>query len=318
MKTREAPEEPIAVVGAGTIGAGWAAFFALKGQRVQVYDPAPSAPELVARTLERARPVMAALGQLAANPTTPRVCADVAIAVEGARHVQESLPEDLDLKRRVYAQIEAIARPDAVLASSSSGLLPSVLQQGMLHPQRMLVVHPNNPPYLMPLVEVVAGRCTAPTVVDSTVALFDTLGKRTIVLKREVTGHLFNRLQAALWREAVHLVSKGYASVEDVDRAVTEGLGARWMVCGPLEILHLAGGDAGLAGALDSLGPALTAWWDDLGQPQLDAATRQTLIEGMNDALKGRPYAERASRRDRLLTPLLAGAARGFAKTDRD
>ena len=296
---------PVAIVGAGTIGAGWAAFFALSGLEVRVADPSGQAPCVVAATLERARPVMEGLGRLSAEPTVPRVLTDVAAAVEGAAHIQEALPEDMALKRRVYAQIEAAAPREAILASSSSGLLPSALQEGMRHPGRMLVVHPNNPPYLMPLVEIVAGAMTDASTVTLTKSFYESLGKRTIVLRREVKGHVFNRLQAALWREAVHLVAEGYATVEDVDRAVVEGLGARWAVCGPHEIFHLSGGDQGMAGFLDRLGNAVEGWWDDLGDPRLDAKTRQALIEGMAQAAANRSYAQLAQRRDREMIPLL-------------
>jgi len=308
MNDRPEQPGPVAVVGAGTIGAGWAAYFALSGLQVRVADPSGEAPALVAATLERARPVMAALGRLSETPTVPRVFTDVAGAVQGAAHIQEALPEDMALKRRVYAQIEAAAPREAVLASSSSGLLPSALQEGMQHPERMLVVHPNNPPYLMPLVEIVAGRMTDPSILALTKSFYESLGKRTIVLRREVVGHIFNRLQAALWREAIHLVAGGYASAEDVDRAVVEGLGARWSVCGPLEILHLSGGEAGLAGSLDRLGPALQAWWGDLGEPRLDATTKQAVIASVDEAMRGSSYAERAARRDRLMIPLLASS----------
>jgi carnitine 3-dehydrogenase len=305
MNGTQAQAGPVAIVGAGTIGAGWAAFFALCGLQVRVADPSPNAPALVAATLERARPVMAALGRLSETPTVPRVFTDVVSAVEGAAHIQEALPEDMALKRRVYAQIEAAAPREAILASSSSGLLPTALQESMQHPERMLVVHPNNPPYLMPLVEIVAGGMTDPLIVELTKSFYESLGKRTIVLRREVKGHVFNRLQAALWREAVHLVAEGYASVEDVDRAVVEGLGARWAVCGPHEIFHLSGGDQGMAGFLDRLGEAVEGWWGDLGNPTLDAPTRKALVDGMAQAARNRSYAELAARRDREMIPLL-------------
>lgn len=299
---------PLAVIGAGLIGAGWAALFALRGHPVRVADPAPGARRLVLDTLEAARPVMAALGQLAAHPTVPEVVAEVDTAVAGAALVQEALPEDLALKHRVYARIEAAVAADVPIASSSSGLLPSALQRGMRHPQRLLVAHPCNPPYLMPVVELVGGDATAPAVLDRADAFYRSLGKRTVRLQREITGHLINRLQAALWREAVHLVAEGYAGVADVDRAVTEGLGARWAVCGPHEIFHLAGGADGMAGFLDRLGPAVEAWWDTLGAPALDAATRARLIDGMNAAAAGRTVGELAAERDRRMLALLAPA----------
>lgn len=296
----------VAILGAGTIGANWAAFFALRGLQVRVADPAPHAAAAVATALERARPAMAALGQLASQPTLPTVVTDVAQAVQGADHIQDALPEDLDLKRRVYAQVEAVASPRALIASSSSGLLPSQLQEGLLHPERLLVAHPNNPPYLMPLVELVGGRQTATWAMDEAEAFYRALGKQTVRLRREVTGHIVNRLQAALWREAVHLVAEGYASVADVDLVVTEGLGARWAVCGPHQIFHLSGGDQGMAGFIDRLGPAVHSWWADLGSPQLDEATCRTLIEGMAQATGGRSYAELARARDEQVIALLA------------
>lgn len=288
----------VAILGAGVIGANWAAFFALRGLQVRVADPAPHAAAAVATALERARPVMDALGQIAPQPTTPTVVADVAQAVQGADHIQDALPEDLDLKRRVYAQVEAAASPRALIASSSSGLLPSQLQEGLRHPERLLVAHPCNPPYLMPLVELVGGAQTAPWAMDEAEAFYRALGKQTVRLRREVPGHIVNRLMSALWREAVHLVAEGYASVADVDRVVTEGLGARWAVCGPHQIFHLSGGDQGMAGFLERLGPAVQGWWADLGSPQLDEATCRLLIEGMAQATEGRSFAELARARD--------------------
>ena len=301
----------VAVLGAGTIGAGWAAFFALSGLEVRVADPAPQAKAQVQAALERALPAMHALGLLAANPAMPQVMPDIAGAVAGAGHIQEALPENLELKHRAYREVEAAADPRAILASSSSGLQPSALQAGMRHPERLVVAHPNNPPYLMPLVEIVGGRLTSGQALAGTGAFYQGLGKKKVRLGKEVTGHLVNRLQAALWREAVHLVAEGYASVADVDRTITEGLGARWAVCGPHEIFHLSGGPEGMAGFLDRLGPALESWWADLGSPVLDARTRTLLVEGMAEATRGKSYAELAAERDRRVIPVLAASKAG-------
>jgi carnitine 3-dehydrogenase len=303
--TMATPLGPVAVIGAGTIGAGWAAFFALSGLEVRVLDSSDSAPAQVMAMLERARPTMQALGLLSAHATTPTVTRSVPEAVAGAVHIQEALPEDLALKHRVYAEVEASADASAIIASSSSGLQPSELQAGLRHPERLVVAHPCNPPYLMPLVEIVGGRLTAPWALDATEAFYQALGKQTVRLRREVTGHIINRLQAALWREAVHLVANGYASVADVDRAVTEGLGARWAVCGPHTIFHLSGGADGMAGFLDRLGPAVETWWADLGTPELDEATRKAVIDGMRDAAQGRTPADMARERDRRVIPVM-------------
>lgn len=305
---RDPSPDSVAVLGAGTIGAAWAAFFALSGLNVKVADPSGTAEQAVAAMLERARPVMDALGLLSSRATIPTVVADIAPAVEGAAHVQEALPESIELKRSAYAQVEASVSPRAVIASSSSGLMPSVLQAAMRHPERLLVAHPCNPPYLMPVVEIVAGNQTADWAVQSAKVFYEGLHKRVIVLRREVTGHLVNRLQAALWREAVHLVAEGCASVADVDLAVTEGLGARWAVCGPHEIFHLAGGPEGMAGFLQRLGPAVETWWADLGAPALDSETRAILVEGMADAAQGRSVQEMAAARDARMIPVMAAA----------
>lgn len=297
---------PVAIIGAGTIGAAWAAFFALAGLEVRVADPSPDAQAKLDDMLARARPAMQALGTLSATPTLPRLCADIAEAVRGVTAIQEALPENLALKQQAYRSIEAAAPADALLMSSSSGLMPSALQAGMAHPERMLIAHPCNPAYLMPLVELVGGTATAPATLDRAETFYRALGKQTVRLQREATGHLVNRLQAALWREAVHLVAEGYATVADVDRAVTEGLGARWTVCGPHAIFHLSGGAQGMAGFLERLGPAVETWWADLGRPTLDAATRAKLIAQMQDATAGLDTEELARRRDAHMLRVMA------------
>jgi carnitine 3-dehydrogenase len=301
---------PVAVIGAGTIGAGWAAFFALRGLVVRVVDPAPTAAASVARMLRRAHPVMQALGLVSPAATQPVVSAKLGAAMRDVVHVQEVLPEDLALKQRLYAEVEAAAPADAIIASSSSGLLPSRLQEGMRHPERLLVAHPCNPPYLMPLVELVAGQHTSTDVMAEAEAFYRALGKQTVRLRREIPGHLANRLQAALWREAVHLVAEGYASVRDVDRVITEGLGARWAVCGPHEIFHLSGGEEGMAGFLDRFEPAVSSWWADLGAPVLDGPTCQKLVAGMHEAAGGRRVSALVEERDRRLPPVLAAKSR--------
>jgi len=306
------PGERVAVLGAGVIGAGWAAFFALSGLDVRVYDIGVSAESSVMSTIERARPVMAALGLLSDRPTIPVVTSDLEHTVATAVHIQETIPENLEMKRRLYAEVESFAPSTSVIASSSSALKPSLLQAGMAHPGRFLVAHPCNPPYLMPVVEIVGGELTQPWAIESARRFYEALGKQTVVLRREVVGHLVNRLQAALWREAVHLVVEGVASVAEVDLAVTAGLGARWTVCGPHEIFHLSGGPQGMAAFLERLGPSVETWWDDLGHPRLDPATRQVLIDGMRESAAGRTVDEMALARDRKVVDVMAFLKRGI------
>ncbi len=296
---------PVAVLGAGLIGAGWAALFALRGWPVVVVDPAPNAGERVNAMIERARPVLARLGQLAGQPATPEVISTPGPCLHKVVLVQEALPEQPSLKARALSELEKWIGADVLIASSSSGLLPSGLQAGLCHPERLLIAHPCNPPWLMPVVELVGGRKTKPDALDRAEKLYRALDREPVRLRGEVPGHLLNRLQAALWREAVHLVAEGYASVADVDTAVTRGLGARWACCGPHEIFHLAGADRGLAGFLDQLGPAVEGWWRDLGEPTLDAVTRETLIAGMEQAAAGRSVAALSERRDVLMPKVL-------------
>jgi carnitine 3-dehydrogenase len=298
----------VAVLGAGLIGAGWAALFGLCGRRVTVIDPHPQAAVRVAEAVAQARPVLAALGL--APVATPAIgfVASPSQLDDDVALVQEALPEDAALKRAAFEQLEPFIAADTLIASSSSGCLPTPMQAGLAHPQRLFIAHPCNPPWLMPLVELVPGRHTDAAVLPRAAAFYQQLGRRTVQLAGEIRGHLVNRLQAALWREAVHLVASGAASVEQVDLAVTEGLGARWACCGPHMIFHLAGAERGMAGFLDNLGEAVEQWWADLGTPTLDEETRRLLIEGMQAATGGREVASLAAARDQGVTHMLRAA----------
>jgi 3-hydroxyacyl-CoA dehydrogenase len=194
---------------------------------------------------------------------------------------------------------------EVVIASSSSGLLGSRLREGCRFPGRVLVGHPFNPPHLIPLVEVVSGPGTDPAAVAAAMAFYRAVGKYPIEIRKEVPGHLANRLQAALWREAVHLVEDGVASVADVDAAITEGPGLRWALMGPHATFHLAGGAGGMAHFMDHLMPAVTSWWEDLGQPVVTQDVQARLVAGVDAEMAGRSVAEMAARRDAFLTALL-------------
>jgi carnitine 3-dehydrogenase len=294
-----------AVLGAGTIGASWTALFLARGLAVRIYDPAPDSEQLVRAFIDRAWPALERLGLGAnADPTLFTVHADPAAAVEGADFVQENGPESLATKRALYARIDHALQPAAVVASSTSGLMPSALQEGRAGPERYLVGHPFNPPHLIPLVEVVGGRATDPAVVDWTAAFYAALGKRPIRLKREVPGHVANRMQAALYREAIHLVLEGVASVEDVDAAITSGPGLRWALMGPHMAHHLAGGRAGMRHLLEHIGPGMQSWWADLGRPELTPEVIDRLVAAF-EATRPPPIAKLEGERDALLLALL-------------
>jgi 3-hydroxyacyl-CoA dehydrogenase len=298
----------VAVVGTGTIGMSWAAHFLSRGIAVAASDPAPEAEARLRHFIDAAWPALARLGPLAATPPHDLIefFADAESAVAAADFVQENAPEREAVKQEVLARIDRVLPPDIVIASSSSGLLISRLQTACRHPERVVIGHPFNPPHLIPLVEVVGGDETAPATIDRAMAFYAAIGKRPIHIRREVKGHVANRLQAALWREAVHLVAAGVASVADVDTAISEGPGLRWALMGPHLTFHLAGGSGGMTHFLDQLGPPLESWWDDLGSPRLTPEVREALAAGVADEAGVRDIATLAAERDRFLVDLLA------------
>ena len=222
-----------------------------------------------------------------ADPARVRVVDEPEEAVEGAVFVQENAPEDQALKRALYGRIDPVLTADAVVASSSSGLLISSLQEGFRNGARFVVGHPFNPPHLVPLVEVVGGSGTDPEAVEWTLAFYNAHGKRAIKVEREVPGHIANRLQAALLREAFHLLLSGTASAADIDAAVSHGPGLRWAFMGPFRTMHLAGGEGGVRGALNHFGPALESWWADFGTPRLDSDAIETMSRAVDEMLEG-------------------------------
>ena len=297
--------ERVAVLGAGTIGASWAAQFLARGLSVAVYDPAPDCEVRVREFIEAAWPSLERLGLPAgADATRVSFHDDPAAAVEGVALVQENGPENLDVKRTLFARIDAALAPETVVASSTSGFMPSELQAGRRGPQRYVVGHPFNPPHLIPLVEVVGGRATDPVVVDWTADFYAALGKRPIKIRREVPGHVANRMQVALYREAIHLVLEDVASIEDVDAAIAYGPGLRWALMGPHMAHHLAGGRGGLRHLLEHIGPGIERWWNDLGRPDLTPAAIDRLVEAFTRA-ETRPIAQLEAERDALLVALL-------------
>ncbi|HJU17623.1 MAG TPA: 3-hydroxyacyl-CoA dehydrogenase NAD-binding domain-containing protein [Stellaceae bacterium] len=305
----------VAVIGTGTIGASWAAFFLARGLFVAASDPAPQAESAMRRFIAACWPELRRLGA-AATPPFDRLSFydEPEAAAAGADFVQENAPEREAVKCEVLRRLGAVVPASVVIASSSSGLLISRLQADCRHPERCVIGHPFNPPHLVPLVEVVGGEKTAPATIERALAIYAALGKRPIHIRREVKGHVANRLQAALWREAVHLVAEGVASVADIDTAISEGPGLRWALLGPHLIFHLAGGAGGIAHFLDQFAGPIEEWWQDLGRPQLTETVRQKLAAGIAAEAAGRKIDELAAERDRLLVEILA-LKRGGANT---
>jgi 3-hydroxyacyl-CoA dehydrogenase len=297
----------IAVIGAGTIGASWAALFLARGRDVAASDPSPQGEAFARRFIDNAWPTLETLGFVApgASPSRFRFHTDPTAAADGAAFVQESGPEREAAKVDLFATIDAAAPPDTVVASSSSGLLISRITAKCRRPERCVIGHPFNPPHLIPLVEVVGGDRTSPQAIDAAMAFYRDVGKHPIHIKKEVRGHVANRLQAALWREAIHLVAEGVVSVTDADAAVAYGPGLRWALMGPHLTFHLAGGEGGMAHFMSHIGPAVQSWIDDLGAPRLTPEVQQTIVAGVADEAGGRSIADLQRWRDRKLIDVL-------------
>lgn len=296
----------IAVVGAGLIGASWTALLTWKGYDVAVYDPSSTASGRLDAVTAKAWSALRQIEGAPATLGTRRLCASLADAVAGADLVIEAGPEALETKQALIAEIDAAADEDVPIASSTTAHKPSDLQaKAARNAGRVIVAHPFNPPHLIPLVEIVPSPATTPEVTERVRGFFDGVGKTTILVKREATGHIANRLAAALYREAVHLVAEGIASVEDVDKAVTAGPGLRWSVMGPHMLYHLGGGAGGYRGYLDHLGPAQERRWADLGAPSLTPEVKDALVDGVKAEADGRTLSELENERDAALIALL-------------
>ncbi|MDO9407362.1 MAG: 3-hydroxyacyl-CoA dehydrogenase [Patulibacter sp.] len=300
----------VAIVGAGSIGVAWALVFARAGRSVALHDPDPARLAASAGELDERLAELVAHGLLDEDPAAVagrvRREADLDDALRGAVHVQECAPEDRDLKRRIFGDLDARTGPDVVLASSSSFLPASAFADDLPGRARCLVAHPGNPPYLLPVVELVPAPFTDDAVVDRAHALMASAGMSPVVVRREVEGFVFNRLQGALLREAYCLVRDGVASVEDVDRVVRDGLGRRWSVIGPFETVDL-NTRGGIAAHAERMGPSYARQGAERGQddpwtPELvaDVAAQRAA------AMDGTTWDERVAWRDRALMALQA------------
>jgi len=297
----------VAVVGAGVIGGGWALHYLRMGLDVDVYDPGTGADDALLRMRDRIWPLMERMGlRNGASPDRLSLHADLASAVRDADVIQENAPENASVKRKVLADIDRAARPDTVIASSTSGFGMTLLQTDCLRPERCVVGHPFNPPYLIPLVEVVGGDQTDPAAVNWLTEFYAVVGKRPLRLSRELPGFVGNRLQEALWREALHMVAAGEATVEEIDEAIVYGPGLRWAQMGPCLTFHLAGGAGGMAHMLNHFGAALLEPWTRLTAPPLTKDLRQRMIDGCEREAAGRSVAELEQLRDDFLAELLA------------
>ncbi|KUM24381.1 3-hydroxyacyl-CoA dehydrogenase [Mesorhizobium loti] len=293
------------VLGAGVIGASWTALFLAAGHSVAVFDVSPNVEGTVRDYVERAWPTLQELGLVkGGSPDAVSFHKNPAEAVEGASFIQESVPERISIKHQLYKDIESSLADDAVVATSASGLTLSEMQEGWKNPARFVLGHPFNPPHLIPLVEVMGNVRTDDGVVEAAETFYESVGKVTIRVNREVPGHVANRLQAAVWREAIHLVKSGVASVADVDKAMWAGPGLRWAAMGPTMLFHLGAGEGGLAAFCERYTDSFNRWWDDLGVLHLDPATAQELVTGVAAEANGQSPSALSEKRDAMIASM--------------
>ena len=275
-----------AALGSGVIGSGWVARALAHGLDVVAWDPAPGAEQALRQRVANAWPALVQQG-LATGAAQERLrfVSTIEECVRDADFIQESAPERLELKLELHGKISAAAKPQALIASSTSGLLPSEFYEGATHPERCVVGHPFNPVYLLPLVEVVGGRHTAPEAVQAAIEVYRTLGMRPLHVRKEVPGFIADRLLEALWREALHLVNDGVATTGEIDDAIRFGAGLRWSFMGTFLTYTLAGGDAGMRHFMHQFGPALQLPWTYLPAPALTEQLIDDVVAGTSAQL---------------------------------
>ncbi|MFA7901887.1 L-carnitine dehydrogenase [Pseudomonas aeruginosa] len=296
-----------AALGSGVIGSGWVARALAHGLDVIAWDPAPGAEQALRKRIDNAWPALEKQG-LAPGASQSRLTFvdNVETCVREADFIQESAPERLDLKLDLHARISAAAKPDAIIASSTSGLLPSEFYASAVHPERCVVGHPFNPVYLLPLVEIVGAKQTASQAIEAASTVYTALGMRPLHVRKEVPGFIADRLLEALWREALHLVNDGVATTGEIDDAIRFGAGLRWSFMGTFLTYTLAGGDAGMRHFMSQFGPALKLPWTYLPAPELTDTLIDDVVEGTSQQLGDRSIAALERYRDDTLLAVLA------------
>ena len=300
----------VAVVGCGTIGASWSALFLARGLDVVATDINPDAEVGLRAAIAKVWPDLQRLGLVQEGQTgTLRFEPNLAETVKRADFVQENAIEREAEKVALLAEIDAFARPEILIASSSSAITITAMQRECRHPERVVLGHPFNPPHLIPLVEVAGGALTSPEAVARAEAFYQSLGKSTIHLNKEIYGNVANRLQGAVFREAIHLLQSGVASISDIDKAMTDGPGLRWAVMGPFLTYHLAGGNGGMEAFMTQFAPMQKKLWAELGSPEIGPAEQVAIAEAMAAAVDGKAVSSFAHERDESLLALLAARA---------
>lgn len=300
------PIRRIAIVGTGVIGASWAAHYLARGFDVIATDPAPNAEENLRKYVDEAWEQATSLGRTpGASRNRLSFISKMQEALANADFVQENAPERPEFKIKLFAEMDAATPLDSIIASSSSGITPSVMQSNCKNPERILVGHPFNPPHIVPLVEVVGGTKTSPEAIQRAIEFYASIGKKPILLNKELPGHVANRLQTALYREVMYLIQQGVLSVADADDAVSYGPGLRWGVMGPSLQFHLGGGAGGIKHFVDHLMDPMAALIKTLGTPDITPEFKKTIVDGVLQEAGDHSLDQLAQNENELLVGLI-------------
>ena len=295
----------ISVIGTGVIGTGWILRFLASNKKVIAFDKNKSQISYLKKEIKRAKPIIEKLYKKKININNLTIVDTLEEAVKNSDLIQENVPERLQLKKTVIKNISKVARKNTIIASSSSGLLPSKLQSGCINPQRFIIAHPFNPVYILPLVEIVKGNKTSKIYINKANSFYKSIKMKTLLINRELPGFLSDRLQEALWREGLHIINDGFGSTKDLDDAITYGPGMRWALMGTFLTFHLAGGESGMKHMLDQFGPALKLPWTKLKSPELSDKLKQKIINGTALQSKNLSIDKLSNIRDNFLIDLI-------------
>ena len=298
-------QDTIAVIGTGVIGTGWIIRFLFNKKKVKVFDPSKKQKKFLLNEIKRTSKTLERFYAKKINLEKQLFfCNSVQEAVKNASLIQENAPENEKLKTKVIKDISLSAPKSAIIASSSSGLLPSKIQAQAQNPERVLIAHPFNPVYLLPLVELVPGKQTTKANILKANRFYSKIGMKTLTLKKELPGYLSDRLQESMWRESLHIINEGYASTKDLDDAIIYGPGLRWSLMGTFLTFHLAGGESGMKHMLEQFGPALKLPWTKLKAPKLTDNLKKKIIQGTKIQSKNKSIENLSNLRDNFLIDL--------------
>ena len=295
----------ISVIGTGVIGTGWILRFLASNKKVIAFDKNKSQINYLKKEIKRTKSIIEKLYKKKINIHNLKIVDTLEEAVKNSDLIQENVPERLQIKKTVIKNISKVARKNTIIASSSSGLLPSKLQSGCINPQRFIIAHPFNPVYILPLVEIVKGNKTSKIYINKANSFYKSIKMKTLLINRELPGFLSDRLQEALWREGLHIINDGFGSTKDLDDAITYGPGMRWALMGTFLTFHLAGGESGMKHMLDQFGPALKLPWTKLKSPELSDKLKQKIINGTALQSKNLSIDKLSNIRDNFLIDLI-------------